>query len=213
MREKIQNYLVFTSFSYRIVMFAILPVCLLLLQVGMREQNFLIAQAMITVTFVAAEVFADKWVFGEVAVKGGEQLEYVKSSPDGMKVMKTVLGVNMLRQFLTGALLVILCFWIWWSNTGEVVNGKYIVICLDLILLEHFFITTQLFITRCIAWPAINIEVPMLGGMVMLFAVYNVTKYYYAMLPVLVILSVMVSVFSVKMVMKRLKESYYDGAD
>lgn len=100
MKQKIKSYLVFTSLGYRIVMFAVLPLVLLGIQVFTAVVLHSTAIPVFVMTLVLVEAVADNWFLGGIQEKGSAKIDYLKTSPRGMKVMKSALIVDLARRLV-----------------------------------------------------------------------------------------------------------------
>lgn len=100
MKQKIRSYLVFTSLGYKIIMFAILPVVLLGIQVLSAVVFRGTAIPVFVMALVLVEIMADNWFLGGIQEKGSEKIDYLKTSPRGMKVMKSALVMDLVRRFV-----------------------------------------------------------------------------------------------------------------
>lgn len=213
MSRNLKNYLVFTTIPYRIMMLLVVPLCLLALEMRICRRDFFLAQMIVVLLYVTAEVIGDNWVFGGVAVKSGRHFEYLKCSKYGGKLIKAALTVNMLRQLVTMTVLSLLGFVIGIVMRGDKsLTGKQMILCVNLILLGYFMTTMQLMLTRILEGALMSIAVASAGGMVILPGYYVAARFYLMMLPVLLVLSVLASVLSIKIVMRRMEESFYDSA-
>ena len=213
MGRNIKNYLVFTTIPYRVLILVAVPLCLLALELRICRKDFFLAQMVVILLYVTAEVIADNWVFGGVAVKSGRHFEYLKCSKYGGKLIKAALTVNMLRQLVTMAVISLLGLVIGMVMRGDKsLTGKQMILCVNLILLGYFLTTVQLMLTRILEGALMSIAVASAGGMVLMLGYYVAARFYPVMLPVLLVLSVFASVLSIKIVMRRMEESFYDRA-
>ena len=148
--SKIKNYLVFTSSLYRLVLVAV-PIVILVLMGYLNIEDYMVTTVIIGTLFTVIDITLDFFVFGGIAVKEGTQLEYLKSSASGMKVMETALGVNMVRQFATLVVLFAGAAAIVWAKGGKIVVeplwiacyvsmllSSYVVINIVLVVMRHF---------------------------------------------------------------------------
>lgn len=107
MVKKIKGYLVFTSLFYRIVMFGVLPVAL----IAMDILSALFMGDGVRVVFVAipflilmVEIVVDTWLFGGIQGKDAEKIDFLKTSPKGMGLLRNALVMDLVRRlcFLSG---------------------------------------------------------------------------------------------------------------
>lgn len=100
MKQKIRSYLVFTSLGYRIIMFAVLPLLLLGIQVFTAVRFQSTAIPVFVMALVLVEVVADNWFLGGIQEKGSQKIDYLKTSPKGMKVMQNALVMDLVRRLV-----------------------------------------------------------------------------------------------------------------
>ena len=105
MKHMIRSYLIFTSFWYRVILFAVLPVLLLGLQAVVAVRTGGTCIPVFVPIVIGAEVLADYLFLGGIQEKGSEKLDYLKTSPRGMRVMRSVLIVDQVRRIIYCALL------------------------------------------------------------------------------------------------------------
>ena len=103
MRWKIKSYLVFTSFRYRIWVFGILPVLLIGLQFLKIGEWAAMRNIVTVMALVMIEVVADNWYLGGIQEKDVEKMDYLKTSPRGMDVMRNALRFDLVRRLLAAA--------------------------------------------------------------------------------------------------------------
>lgn len=213
MKSRIKSYLVFTSRLYRLVLFVGVPIVILLLQFLLREPDYFLVALLTILGLVSAEICLDYWAFGGIAVKGGTQLEYLKSSKRGVGVVGTALGVNMARQFLTGVLLFGVSAAITVCRGGMIETGaRWISIYTDILLLGYVLITISLTAVRYFDGIAVNLVAVSICCLVLTGGLILIALSPYIMLAVLAVLAGVTSCLGVWLVVRRVKESYYDKA-
>lgn len=211
MKNKIQSYLVFTSGVYRWLLFALVPAVITIAQILLHAGDYFLMTYLIAILFPIAEVFLDYWVFGGIAVKGGTQLEYLKSSKRGAGVIGTALTVDMIRQFLVTVLLFVVSGVVLVCQGGVIEHGaKQIITYIDMLFLTYFMIAIELIIVRHLDSIMMNLAISCLAYLPMMGLLCLIAWQSYIMLPVMVVLCVLSSVFGVKLILRRVKESYYD---
>lgn len=210
MRDKVRKYLVFTSKIYRVILVAV-PIVILVLLGILDLKDYMITSVFAVVLYLAAEIMLDYWVFGGIATKGGTQLEYLKSSARGMEVMETGLWVNTIRQVITLGLIFLIGAVIFLAKGREMaMSAMWVARYIDMFLLGCFIIITALVIVRFFDGLYINFVVSCFAFFPVAGLIYLVAKNAYVMLPVLGILTVLVAIVGNHVIMKRIKESYYD---
>lgn len=112
MMKTIKEYLVFTSFVYRIVMFGVLPLGLIALYTlavafAGGEAGFLLA--MMPFLMITVEVIADTWMFGGIQAKDAEKIDFLKTSPRGMGLLRNALTMDLVRRLLSMSCIMAVC--------------------------------------------------------------------------------------------------------
>lgn len=221
MGKGMKSYLVFTTGIYRLFLFVVIPVAAVAIQALLMlftdSANAVGAGMLLAaLTMMMAEVILDYWAFGGIAVKRGSSLEYLKTSAKGRGMVKTALRHDMLRMFVEGAAVLCLSMIV-----GDVIRGglgnltqsmdRFRIMFFSLLVLDEFFVAVSaklvarhfdnFQINTCIASLGCLVFFPLIGA-----AVWN----RYVVLVLLAILSVSVSILSLRKIMKRVEESYYD---
>ena len=211
MKKKITSYLVFTSGLYRLLLFVLVPIVITIAQILLHFDDYFLMTYLVAILFPGAEVFLDYWVFGGIAVKGGTHLEYLKSSKRGVEIMGNALRVNMARQFLATVLLFVISGVVLLCQGGMIELGaRQIMTYIDILLLTYFMIVTEITIVRHLDGVLIGLSVSCFAFLPMIGLLFLIAWQSYVMLPVMVILSAISSVLGVRLILKRVKESYYD---
>lgn len=105
LKQKIKGYLVFTPFGYKIILFAVLPLVLLGLQLVISMIYQGTGLPLFGGTLVLVEILADNWFLGGIQDKNSEKIDYLKTSGKGMRIMKNVLITDVVRRFLSCAVI------------------------------------------------------------------------------------------------------------
>ncbi len=217
MKQKIKSYLVFTSVLYKILMLLVLPVLLLGIQVfaSVVFQGTVIPLSILVLIF--AEIFGDTFVLGGIQEKNSEKMDYLKTSPRGMKVMKSVLIMDLLRRFLSCVVifgLLRVSMWAFGATPGsERLAGPGALLLA--VLLTYTFSVLGIFLSRFGSLLWINMLCAYAGAIVGLVLFFIGTG---GMLPLLLplmntamgILAVGLSILTVKIAMMKVEGSYYD---
>ena len=217
MRRRIKCYLMFAPLLYRLILFVVVPIALLALEVYISQERFpwsgvMNFNMMIAFVLLEAEVFFDYWAFGGIAAREGMQLTYLKTSARGVGLLGTALGINLLRQFLTGLLPMLLGFICRFLRGGGF-EIEYAAGSLAYILLGYVFLVTSNTIARFFDGLLVNYAIAMIAAVIMIFAALLVLEAPIAALAALFMISVVVSVAGIKIILNRVKESFYDKAD
>lgn len=213
MKKKIKNYLVFTSRIYRLITFVLVPVALILVQIILPLEDMVLRTFFIALLYPIAEVVADYWVFGGIAVRGTAQAEYIKTSERGISIIRTALVADMLRWLVTTVLLFVACMAVHACMGGTIEpDENHLVTNLLLIVTAYFSIVSECTIVRHLDGLQANLLVSCFATPILLVVMYLGFYQIYLTLAVMLLLSVVSSILGVKMVLKRVKESYYDKA-
>lgn len=101
MKRKINSYVVFTSFLYRIAMFGIVPAVLLAIYVFCVKVMGISFIPYLPIFMIMIEIIADNWMFGGIQGKDAEKMDFLKTSNCGMRVIEDALGLDLLRRLLS----------------------------------------------------------------------------------------------------------------
>lgn len=214
MKNAIKSYLVFTTGLCRVVTFVLVPLLAVAVQWLIRPQNFMTASILNALVLVSAELMLDYWVFGGIAVKNVKQMEYLKTSPKGRRIMRMALIADMVRQFLAGVVLfafgIAFCLcrgsvtsW----ESGRLAEG------IAVLLFAYALTVTGITIARHFDGMAANMMIAMAAYVILTAGIFLILDATYVMLAVSLALSVAASIFGVWKVMKRVEEGYYDQTD
>lgn len=212
MKNAIKSYLVFTTGLYRIVTFLLVPLVAVILQWLIAPPNCSLVSFVNAVIFLSLEIMLDYWVFGGIAIKDTRQMEYLKTSSRGRRVMKRALIVNMARQFLVSAILfaVGIAFYLCRSNTVSRKDDSYFIVGTGILFLQYALIVTGSAIARHFDGAMVNMMIAAAAYVVLGVGIYFGSVYAYAMLVFSIVFAATASVAGVWKVMKRVEEGYYD---
>ena len=205
--KKIKSYLVFTSFLYRLVMFLVIHTIILGLLL------FLPVAPYMEAAFLAFfEIVSDNWLFGGICSKEAASMDYLKSSKKGMQVLTAGLTLDLVRRFFYSALWMSISFFYARSQNPNAFlfdNVQTVCFLATSILLTYSLSVAGIMISRFFSNYWINTLISyaaiILLVLIMFFAQGN------PYIPFLtLVFSILVSVLSVRLVIKKMKESYYD---
>ena len=216
MKHKISSYLVFTSRRYKIIMLAILPVVLpgmQLLAATVLPVFRDICIPMFVMILVLVEVMADYGFLGGIQEKGSEKIDYLKTSPRGMEVMKSALVMDLVRRFLSHvAIFGLSCLIILIFGPSDEEIGMLGAL-LFVIFLTYDLSVLGIFISRFTSYLWVNLLCGYIGAIAGLVIFLVGTE---GLIPIvlmeiaLVALGVGLSVLMVKIAMLKVEGSYYD---
>lgn len=215
MKQKIRSYLVFTSLGYKIIMFVILPVVLLGIQVFSAVVFRGTAIPVFVMTLVMVEIMADNWLLGGIQEKGSEKIDYLKTSPRGMKVMRSVLVMDLVRRFVFYVVL----FGLSWLITGifGAGNGAGGLAALEALLLAvvltYALSALGIFIARFTSYLWVNMLCGYVGAIAGLVILLICSGGLVPMMLVniaMIVLGGGISFLMVKIAMLKVEGSYYD---
>lgn len=209
MGKRMKSYLVFTGLGYRIVVFAVVPVLLILFgslsSVIFDFPGYLLAVSLLP----AIEIAMDAFIFEGVASKKIAHLEYLKTSKHGSELMKQSLQGGILRMLFSSAVILIINYLVYHGRTADIWNGKMLFQLLWFYVLAYIVSMGMIVIARFFMNAQINYTLGFLSFLVEIL-IMKFLKNMYISFAILVVLGVVISIFSVKIVEKRIKESYYD---
>lgn len=217
MKQKIKSYLVFTSVLYKILMFLVLPVLLLGIQLfsSAALQGTVIPLSLFLLIFV--EIPADILVLGGIQEKNSEKIDYLKTSPKGMQVMRNVLVMDLARRFLTCVVifgLSRLMMSIFGATPGaERLAGPGALLLA--VLISYTISVLGIFISRFVSLLWVNLLCCYAGAIVGLILFFiGASNYVPLLLPLMNgafgILAVGISILAVKIALMKVEGSYYD---
>ena len=216
MRDKVRSYFVFTSFLYRIAMYAIMPIVVIGIGVlissgfdrGM-STSFLVAGVTVGELLTALEIISDIWLFGGIQKKEGTNLEYLKTSGRGRSVVRAALIMDLVRKFFTAVCVMAVCTIVLACiNGGEV--GSVAVSLLYIALMSYFFSVLGTFVARFWDMFWTNVLVCYVAGILYVLCLLVPVWDKIAAAAVLGVLCILVSVAAVKIPLRRMEGSYYD---
>ncbi|MDE5588900.1 MAG: hypothetical protein K2J60_07125 [Acetatifactor sp.] len=215
MKHNIRSYLVFTSLWYKIIMFAVLPLVLLGIQVFSTVVFRGTAIPVFVMILIMVEIMADYGFLGGIQEKGSEKIDYLKTSPRGMKVMKSALVIDLVRRFLLHAgifglsqmISLILGFS---DRAGELIGfGELLLV----IFLSYTLSVLGIFISRFTSYLWVNLLCGYIGaiaGLVILLVCTSMPVPMVLPNAALVVLGGGISLLIVKIAMLKVEGSYYD---
>lgn len=215
MKHKIRSYLVFTSLWYKIIMFVVLPLVLLGIQVFSTIVFRGTAIPVFVMILIMVEIMADYWFLGGIQEKGSEKIDYLKTSPRGMEVMKSALFIDLVRRFLFhtgifGLARMITLILESSDRVGELIGfGELLLV----IFLSYTLSVLGIFISRFTSYLWVNLLCGYIGaiaGLVILLVCTSIPAPLVLPNAALVVLGGGISVLIVKIAMLKVEGSYYD---
>lgn len=216
MKHKIKSYLVFTSHWYKIIMFIVMPVVLLGIQVFVATMFPVLRDICIllfVMILVLVETIADYGFLGGIQEKGSEKIDYLKTSPRGMEVMRSALVMDLVRRFLSNvgifglSCLIILIF----GPSDEKIG--MLGMLLFVIFLTYDLSVLGIFISRFTSYLWVNLLCGYIGAVAGFVIVLAGAGGFIPIVLIeiaLVVLGVGLSVLTVKIAMLKVEGSYYD---
>lgn len=213
MKRMMKCYRIFTGPLCRLCVFLLFPLALLLLPAVLPVKNFFFFSIFGIALYTAFEIVADFWTFGGIARREG-QLEYLKSSGRGPAVIKAALLGNLCRQVLTP--LLVLCIYAVicrFYDYDEAYFSIGLIGVTDLLLIGYVFVTVG------------TTAVRFLDGVAMAMGVSGICLWLLVMADMAAVFLPWVTFFlavplcaaagygSIWLIMRRVKESYYDKKD
>lgn len=205
--RKIKSYFTFTSFLYRLVMFVLMHLILLGLMILFPFGPYM--QAAFLAFF---EIVSDNWLFGGICSKDVQSMDYLKSSRKGMQVIKDGLIVNLARCFLNSCLWICIGFFYTKAHNPESFSlTTWQTVCFlgASILFTYSLCVAGVTISRFFSNYWINVIISYAAMILLVLAMLFSVDITYLILIALA-LAILVSILSVRLVLKKMKESYYD---
>lgn len=215
MKNKIRSYLVFATGGYKIVMLVVLPVFLL----GVDYMAAVVfrgsAMPAYIMLLIMAEVMADHWYLGGIQEKNSQKIDYLKTSPRGMQIMRNALVMDLLRRFV---FLVVIAGASWLftllSTAGEEIRGKVgpweVLLA---VLLVYTLSVLGIFLCRFFSYLWVNMLAGYVGAIAGLVIFLIVVEGFPPVILANIALAILgagFSILAVKIAMLKVEGSYYD---
>ncbi len=208
MKKLVKSYHVFLPYVWeRWLLYLVYPLCLVLVNVGMvkngipSETCVMLCSSMI----VAVELFADLLVFGGIAAKDTNKLEYLKTSAKGLGVLQSsIIGDAIRRLFSVTVILMAYCLI---DSTIFTARCQMMCVFSTLFLAESGLIVSRSFSHLSVVM-ATSACLEMLATPLTAVALNNVMAGVICQ-----VLYVIVLIVGRIRIMKKARKSYYDGRD
>jgi hypothetical protein len=164
------------------------------------------------------DIFCDFWVFGGVCSKNGNKMEYVKSSFYGDEFLRKSIIGDEIRRFLGLTVMAIGLMGTYCMTSGGSLPAAQWLYIGHMVFVPLFLNTAALNLTRYFNLLGLHnlaacfvgiFDTAFLAGTVVLGAEADLRRYVYT-LAVFMVLSVITAVLTVRHIMYRVKQSYYD---
>lgn len=223
MKKLVKSYLVFTSSLYRIVMYVLMPAALVGISLGLGRYLGEVVLMWVALLLIMIEVVSDSWLFGGIQARDPERIDYLKTSGQGMRVMRNALFMDLFRKLLSGLGILAVCYlairfcgWISvqemfdYSNSGAAEAGTGIL--LYFVLVSYFFSVTGTFLSRYgnTVWSSMIVGYMAMTPALFCMLLPGVTEYVLFYNLLFAVLDAGISIAAVKLAMKRIKGGYYD---
>lgn len=205
MKKKIKSYLVFSSFSYKVCIFLLMPAVLVGIGIGIVSifgELGLTATAML---LTMAEILSDHWLFSGLMAKESEGMDVLRTSGMGMEIMKNALILDLLRKLLTAFGILAVC---------ELYAGHWGRLLL-MAMVSYVFSAAGTFLARYGGGLAVNVCIGQISAFLVLgclFCVFRSGSWRFRVGFELLFLAlgVLASVLTVSKAMRKVKGGYYD---
>ena len=205
MKKKIKSYLVFSSFSYKVCVFLLMPAVLAGIGAGIGSffgEIGVMASAMI---LTMAEIVSDHWLFSGLMAKESERMDVLRTSCMGMKIMKNALILDLLRKLLTAFGILAVC---------EMFTGHWDGLP-PMVLVSYFFSVSGTFLARYGGGFAVNVCIGQIAawlGSGCLLCVFRtgLWRFRIGIELLFLVLGMLASVLAVNKAMEKVKGGYYD---
>lgn len=209
MKQMLKSYHVFLPLVWeRTIVYLLYPVLLLMLNYFGRVKLHIDAEAYLMLCagmVVAAELFLDYFIFGGIAAKDTNKLEYLKTSTKGISLLKKGLVGDWIRRFISVGIIIMANYCL---GEGALSLGKTgVCVFSTLLLAEAGLIVTRFFSLMTIV-TAMIIFLGMLAMVITLSVLAGGMVIW-----ICPVLCVVVSVLGRMLIIRKMKGSYYDGRD
>lgn len=205
MKKKIKSYLVFSSFTYKVCIFLLMPAVLVGIGTGVGsffgEPGVMVSAMLLTMT----EILSDHWLFSGLMEKESERMDVLRTSGMGMEIMKNALILDLMRKLLTafGILAICECYTGHWGGLLLMATVSYV------------FSVAGTFFARYGGGLAVNVcigQIAALMGLGCLLCVFRLGSWQLRVRVELLflVLGVLGSVLTVNKAMRKVKGGYYD---
>lgn len=208
MKKLVKSYHVFLPYVWeRWLLYLVYPLCLVLVNVGMVKNGIPpeICVMLCSSLIVAVELFADLLVFGGIAAKDTNKLEYLKTSAKGLGVLQSsIIGDAIRRLFSVTVILMAYCLM---DSTIFTAHRQMMCVFSTLFLVELGLIVSRSFSHLSVVM-ATSACLEMLATPLTAVVLSNVMAG--VICPVLYVIVLIVGRMRI---MKKARKSYYDGRD
>lgn len=220
MVKMIKRYLIFTSPVYRIFMFGVLPLVVgggyIAATAIIKDVPALLIEILLIPTLLLLlEIFADNWMFGGIQEKDGAKMDFLKTSPKGMKLLESALVLDLVRRLVTLSVVMAFCFFANMAMGIEMFGGDAVKgagVFAGLVLASYTLSVLGTLFTRFFSLIWSNLLVGYVAMFVYTFCCvrFLLTGKLIALNCVFALLAVGATVLAVKVAMGRVMGGYYD---
>lgn len=209
MKRKIKSYLAFTSLFYRIIVFVLLPLVAVGLYCLVGSINAGVGLIFVMELLIVAEIFFDTWLFGGIQSKESEKLDYLKTSSQGMEVIKNALQMDLIRRLLTAAGIFAVCYLVGDFHGSSV---QEVAILLYPIPVSYTISVLGVFLARYEGGMWINMAIGYVATIfgLLCWFVPGLKKYAICYVLGFSVLAVLISILAVTVAKNKVEGSYYD---
>lgn len=206
-----KSYAAFTPLPYRILMHMAVPLILILMGVGLYAPQRLPGMVFaVTLFYLYLEISLDTFLFGGIAAKEVGISEYLKSSHRGLQVMKNTLAVSAVKPLLMLLLINLAAGVAGGLRKGWALSAEAVLPALTLIFAAVFLIVAGMTVVRFFEGKMLGFCISAVAGILFTGIYFEVEQNWKWLLPVSFLLMTAVMVSSTRVILKRMKESYYD---
>lgn len=210
MKKMLKSYLVFVPMLCRVILFLLIPVLLIALQIWIAPLDmFYTSSYLMLLILMLVQIILDNWVFGGIATKNVRQPEYLKSSTHGMTLIKHALAADTICGFVESVMVVLIGAGAYVTRVS-LPDGKEILAVFTLLFFANALTSLTLLVVRFFdgimaSMMAAFISEIIFGG------IFLITPHGAVWLLVAgVLLAVVFGTLGVKVMVRRLEDSYYD---
>ena len=210
MKQKVEGYLVFTSLGYRLAVDILIPLALVGFHVFFSGEEGG-SGPIIMLLLPLLEIVCDNWFLGGIQEKNAENMDYLKTSSKGMKVIRSVLILDFARRFMTAVTVFGICFLMnrFLFHADSQIGADLIMP----VLMSYSLSVLGTLITRFQSYLWINMLVGYVATIISI-VFYIIVMYgrirVIVINAVFMILAVVFSILAVKIAMTRVEGGFYD---
>lgn len=213
MLRTIKNYWAFTKWGYRLVVFLVLPVVLLLINAFclFTEIPTMVSMLIGYIYVVPVDILTDNWFLCGFYGKNNSSLEYLQTSNRFKRMIRDVVLIDTIRRFIlyVGLYLIVLVAGMnqpeqleWYKVCSFLPMLCFVISQIGVLIARHFFAWNQVYAVGAFAMVAEGICLaPMLGF---------TENHFWLVQGILMVLAIAIGIIVMAYSLKKVRDSYYD---